>query len=599
MSFSEFHFIRPTWLLAILPYLVIVVLMLRNKLSRGNWSAVCDAELLPYLLQEKAVQNSRWLLTTGAIAAFLVIVALAGPSWQRVPSPVFRNDSALVVALNLSHSMDAEDIKPSRLIRARYKIADILKRRKDGQTALLVYSGAAFTVTPLTDDTETINSQLTALTTDIMPSEGNDTELVLKKAVDLFKQAGLQKGQILLITDSVDADKTKPAVTALENYSLSILGVGTAEGAPIALAQGGFLKDEHGSIVIPKLNASDLAKLAQQGHGIYQSISADDSDILALLSALEQPVQQQGKENKNLLLDQWEDQGPWLLLLVLPLAALSFRKGLLTIALLLLLPLPKNSYAMEWKDLWQNKDQQAEQAYKNNQFEQAASLFENSNWKAAANYKAGAYDKALENLAPKPDEKNANVLYNQGNALAKSGQLEQALKAYEKALALNPADSDAKYNKELVEKALEKQKQDKNKQDQQKKDDKQDSSDKSDKDDQQKKDDESSDKSEQQKASEQKPEQSEEKKSQQQQADEQGKPDNKEPEKQPEADKTEQSAEPKKAEDKQQPKPASEAVEPSDEQKQANEQWLKRIPDDPAGLLKRKFKYQYGQQRGQ
>ena len=599
MSFSEFHFIRPTWLLAILPYLVIVVLMLRNKLSRGNWSAVCDAELLPYLLQEKAVQNSRWLLTTGAIAAFLVIVALAGPSWQRVPSPVFRNDSALVVALNLSHSMDAEDIKPSRLIRARYKIADILKRRKDGQTALLVYSGAAFTVTPLTDDTETINSQLTALTTDIMPSEGNDTELVLKKAVDLFKQAGLQKGQILLITDSVDADKTKPAVTALENYSLSILGVGTAEGAPIALAQGGFLKDEHGSIVIPKLNASDLAKLAQQGHGIYQSISADDSDILALLSALEQPVQQQGKENKNLLLDQWEDQGPWLLLLVLPLAALNFRKGLLTIALLLLLPLPKNSYAMEWKDLWQNKDQQAEQAYKNNQFEQAASLFENSNWKAAANYKAGAYDKALENLAPKPDEKNANVLYNQGNALAKSGQLEQALKAYEKALALNPADSDAKYNKELVEKALEKQKQDKNKQDQQKKDDKQDSSDKSDKDDQQKKDDESSDKSEQQKASEQKPEQSEEKKSQQQQADEQGKPDNKEPEKQPEADKTEQSAEPKKAEDKQQPKPASEAVEPSDEQKQANEQWLKRIPDDPAGLLKRKFKYQYGQQRGQ
>ena len=599
MSFSEFHFIRPTWLLAILPYLVIVVLMLRNKLSRGNWSAVCDAELLPYLLQETAVQNSRWLLTTGAIAAFLVIVALAGPSWQRVPSPVFRNDSALVVALNLSHSMDAEDIKPSRLIRARYKIADILKRRKDGQTALLVYSGAAFTVTPLTDDTETINSQLTALTTDIMPSEGNDTELVLKKAVDLFKQAGLQKGQILLITDSVDADKTKPAVTALENYSLSILGVGTAEGAPIALAQGGFLKDEHGSIVIPKLNASDLAKLAQQGHGIYQSISADDSDILALLSALEQPVQQQGKENKNLLLDQWEDKGPWLLLLVLPLAALNFRKGLLTIAFMLLLPLPKNSYAMEWKDLWQNKDQQAEQAYKNNQFEQAASLFENSNWKAAANYKAGAYDKALENLAPKPDEKNANVLYNQGNALAKSGQLEQALKAYEKALALNPADSDAKYNKELVEKALEKQKQDKNKQDQQKKDDKQDKQDQSEKDDQQKKDGESSDKSEQQKASEQKPEQSEEKKSQQQQADEQGKPDNKEPEKQPEADKTEQSAEPKKAEDKQQPKPASEAVEPSDEQKQANEQWLKRIPDDPAGLLKRKFKYQYGQQRGQ
>jgi len=600
MNFAEFHFIRPTWLLAMFPYLVIIVLMLRNKLSRGNWSAVCDADLLPYLLQEKPSQNNRWVLTSGAIAAFLVIVALAGPSWQRIPSPVFRNESALVIALDLSRSMNAEDIKPSRLIRARYKIADILKRRKDGQTALLVYSGAAFTVTPLTDDTETIASQLTALTTDIMPSEGNDAGLVLKKSVDLFKQAGLQKGQILLVTDGVDVDKTKGAVTELENYSLSILGVGTTEGAPIAVPEGGFLKDESGSIVIPKLNATDLAKLAQHGNGIYQTISTDDSDILALLSSLEQPIKQQGKENKNLLLDQWEDKGPWLLLLVLPLAALNFRKGLLTIGLVLLLPLPKNSYAVEWQDLWQNKDQQAAQAYKNNQFEQAATLFENPDWKAAANYNAGAYDKALESLVPKPElgneRKNANVLYNQANALAKSGQLEPAIKAYEKALALNPEDTDAKYNKELVEKALEKQKQEQKKQDQQKKEDKQD---KSDKDDQQKKQDESSDKSEQQKASDQKPEQSEEKKPQQQQADEQGTPDNKEPEKQPEAEKAEQAAEPKKTDAKQQPKPATEITQPTDEQQQANEQWLNRIPDDPAGLLKRKFKYQYGQQRGQ
>ena len=456
MNLAEFHFIRPYWLLAIIPYVVIVSLMLRNKLSQGNWSAVCDAELLPYLLQEKAVNQSRWPLTTGAIAALLVIVALAGPTWQRVPSPVFRNESALVIALDLSRSMDAEDIKPSRLIRARYKIADILKQRKDGQTALLVYSGDAFTVTPLTDDTETIDSQLSALTTDIMPSEGSNTELVLEKAVELFKQAGLQKGQILLVTDDVNVDKTLPAVKALDGYTLSILGVGTADGAPIALPEGGFLKDEQGTIVIPKLNAGDLAELAQAGKGVYQTITANDADIQTLLAAVDKPLQQQGKENKNLLLDQWEDKGPWLLLLVLPLAALSFRKGLLCFALLLLLPLPKNSYAFEWQDLWQSKDQQAQQAYKNNQFEQAAKLFENPDWKAAAHYKAGEYDKSLENLK---NNQTALGAYNQGNALAQSGQLEQAIKAYEKALTLNPDDDDAKYNKELVEKELEKQKQ--------------------------------------------------------------------------------------------------------------------------------------------
>ncbi|MFI3122439.1 MAG: tetratricopeptide repeat protein, partial [Methylococcales bacterium] len=361
------------------------------------------------------------------------------------------------------------DIKPSRLIRARYKIADILKQRKDGQTALLVYAGAAFTVTPLTDDTETIDSQLSALTTDIMPSEGNNTSIVLEKAVELFKQAGLQKGQILLVTDSVDSDKTMATVKALDNYTVSILGVGTTDGAPVALPEGGFLKDEQGTIVVPKLDAGDLAKLAQAGKGVYQTITANDADIKTLLSAVDKPVQQEGKENKNLLLDQWEDKGPWLLLLVLPLAALSFRKGLLCVGLLLLLPLPKNSYAFEWQDLWQNKDQQAQQAYKNNQFEQAANLFKNPDWKAAAHYKAGAYDKALDSLKV---NQTALSAYNQGNALAQSGQLEEAVKAYEKALTLNPDDADAKYNKALVEKELEKQKQEQKPQDK-KQDDKQ------------------------------------------------------------------------------------------------------------------------------
>jgi Ca-activated chloride channel family protein len=600
MNLAEFHFIRPYWLLAIIPYVAIIILMLRNKLSRGNWSAVCDAELLPYLLQDKAVGQSRWQLVTGAIAAFLAIIALAGPTWQRVPSPVFRNESALVIALDLSRSMDAEDIKPSRLIRARYKIADILKQRKDGQTALLVYAGDTFTVTPLTDDTETIDSQLAALTPEIMPGNGSNAESVLKKGVELFKQAGLQKGHILLITDGVDFNKALAKIKALNGFTLSILGVGTADGAPIALPDGGFLKDEQGSIVIPKLNAGDLARLAQAGNGVYQTLTANDADIQTLLAAFDQPVKQEGKESRNLLLDQWEDKGPWLLLLVLPMAALSFRKGLLCFALLLLLPLPKNSYAFEWKDLWLTKAQQAQQAYKNQQFEQAAKLFENPDWKAAANYKAGKYGKALENLK---NNRTAQGFYNQGNALAQSGQLEQAIKAYEKALTLNPQDNDAKYNKELVEKELEKQKQeqqqDNKKNNEQQQDKKQEDQQESKQDSEQKKEGGKSEKSEEQKASEQKPEQSEEKKSQQQQANDQEPTENKQQQHKTEESKTDtdrtQQAEHKTSEE--QPGQATAEAQPSDEEQQANEQWLKRIPDDPAGLLRRKFKYQYSQRQ--
>ena len=581
MNIADFHFIRPFWLLALLPYLVILVLLVRKKLAQGNWSTVCDAALLPYLLEEKAVSQNRLPLITAAIACLLIIIALAGPTWERLPSPVFRNDSALVIALDLSLSMDAADIKPTRLIMARYKISDILKRRKDGQTALLVYAGDAFTVTPLTNDTDTIDSQLSALNTDIMPSQGSNTAVVLEKAVDVFKQAGLQKGRILLVTDGVDVDKTLDTVKSLDKYSLSILGVGTKDGAPIALPEGGFLKDDQGTIVVPKLNTNDLALLAQSGKGVYQTITNNDADIQTLLHSLEKSEQMQvGNEKDNLLLDQWAEKGPWLLLLALPLAALSFRKGILIFVLIL--PLPKNSYALEWQDLWHSKNQQAQQAFQKQEYAKAAEQFENQDWKAAAYYKAGDYAKALESLK---NSQSANSAYNLGNALAQSGQLQEALKAYQKALSVNPNDADAVHNKEVVEKELEKQKQQKNDQQQSKDRSSQNNQDK-----------QSDQQSEQQKKSEDKPEQKpEQKPSEKQQSEQQQKAEdqNKDHEQKQEAEQDKNTAKPQAKE------PLPIKPEPTDEQQQANEQWLKRIPDDPSGLLKRKFKYQYGQRGGQ
>jgi Ca-activated chloride channel family protein len=329
--------------------------------------------------------------------------------------------------------------------------------------------------------------------------------------------------------------------------------------------------------------------LAEAGNGLYQTITTNDADIQNLLVTVDKPVQQQGKENDNVLLDQWAEKGPWLLLLVLPLAALTFRKGLLCFALLLILPLPKNSYALGWQDLWQTKDQQAQQAYKKQDFATAAEQFENPDWKVASQYKAGDYEKAVENL------KTVSNAYNQGNVLAKAGKLEEAIKAYEKALEINPNDSDAKFNKELVEKELDKQKQEK-KQDQ-KKDNKQQEKDKSQQNKEgDKKDGEQSEKSGEQQKSEEKPEQKpEQKQSDKEQAPEnqqQDKAEQKKPE-EAKAEQAEQKNEPTKDESAKEQAPAN--IQPSDEKQQANEQWLKRIPDDPAGLLKRKFKYQYGQ----
>lgn len=589
MNFNDFHFIRPYWLLALLPAAALLVMLLRNKLSRGNWSTVCDAALLPYLLQEKAVGTRRMPLLLGGIMAVLAIVALAGPTWQRLPSPVFRNTSALVIALDLSRSMDAEDVKPSRLTRARYKIADLLRQRKDGQTALLVYAGDAFTVTPLTDDSDTIASQLEALTTDIMPAQGSRAEAALQLAVRLLQQAGLPKGEILLMTDGIDDNAALLAAKGLQGYRLSVLGIGTPEGAPIALPTGGFLKDKQGAIVVPKLNAAQLSELAVAGGGAYRTITPDDGDVEAILASLAAPLSAQQSHSENqLLVDLWDDLGPWLVLAVLPLAALSFRRGLLCAAFILLLPMPENSYALDWRDLWKTKDQQAAEAFGREQYDQAAELFENPDWKAAAQYRLG---QPQSGELPMP--KTATGFYNQGNVLAKSGRFEEAVAAYDKALTLDPGNEDAAYNKKLVEDALKQQQQNQQQNDRQ-----------------QNSENQQQDTQQDQSGSEQKPEQKDQRPAQNDAEAQSEKPEeNKEnaaqkaEEQQKQAERQQaQEADAAKDDSKKQDasKPedkSAQPLQPSDETTQANEQWLNRIPDDPGGLLKRKFKYQYSQRQ--
>ena len=598
MMLSEFHFIRPYWLLALLPLLVFILLSFKNKLQLASWQAVCDADLLPFILQEKPTKQSRFPLFASSLAAILVILALAGPAWQRIPTPVFRNAAALVIVLDLSRSMDASDIKPSRLARARYKISDLLNKRKDGQTALVVYAASAFTVTPLTDDTETINSQLTALTSDIMPAQGSNSAVALLLAVQLFKNAGLQKGQILLITDD---DKIEQAIAQAElpsTIQLSILGVGTQAGAPIKLAQGGFLKDANGNIVLARLNSRALQKAAQNSGGIYQQITDTDADIERLSDYFDQTAKHSDALNNDLLLENWLEAGVWLMLPVLFLSALSFRRGLLTLLFIFLLPLPENSYAFEWQDLWQTRQQQAQQEYLNGNYPQAAEQFNDPAWQAAARYKA---DKKLAEDEQMPPAKTATGHYNQGNLLARSGQLEQAISAYDQALQLNPDNKDAQYNKELVEKALQEQEQEQEQNQKQQDQDKNQQDQKDQKDqqkdqlgDQQEKKDQQGEPSEQQKpensadSDDNKPqdsaaetEQEQNKENEQQQNVEASKQEKSEQEKQAEASQTNQ-----------------ENLKDS-EQQQASEQWLKRIPDDPSGLLKRKFKYQYGLQKQQ
>lgn len=592
---AEFHFLRPEWLLALSVLFVLLWLLARRKFGKSGWSAVCDVHLLPHILIGSTEQRRLWSLLLMGIAGLLGITALAGPSWERLPQPVFRDQSALVIALDMSLSMDAKDVKPSRLERAKFRIVDILKHRGEGRTALIVYAGDAFSITPLTQDTATIASQLSALRTDLMPVLGSRVDLAMEKSIQLLHQAGLTRGDVLLITDEVNYEQARQSVEKLRDkgYRLSVLGIGTPQGAPIPQGKAGFLKHENGSIVIAKLDEQSLRKLSQLGGGLYQKMRLDDSDIKALLSLLKVDPFQQILDESGYKTDLWREQGPWLLLLLLPLGAFAFRRGHFVAILFGIILLPDDSHAIDWEGLWLNSNQQADKALNAGDAKQAAKLFTDPRWKGAAQYRGGDYEAALDTLS---GSEGSDDWYNKGNALARLGRYKEAMAAYDRAIGLESDHQDAQYNRKLILQLM-KQQQQKDQQDGK-------SSSHGDQDSVQNEQQNAQPNARQKQGQQQDPDQQGQKSQQsgQQNQDQQQRDAQEQQAKAIEEDK--QSGE--KA-DELQPEERDATRDPVEERQQeamaqsetpdqsdlATEQWLRRIPDDPGGLLRRKFYYQY------
>ena len=272
--FAEFHFLRPWWLLAALPLIAFLFWFARRRFAMRRWQDIVEPQLMPHVLIGAGYRKRRRVTVWLGLAGALLILALSGPVWQRIAQPVFRSQDALVIALDLSRSMDVADITPSRLVRARFKINDILNRRVEGQSALIVYAADPYVVSPLTDDTRTIVAQLPALETGLMPSQGSRADRALVKAAELLKQAGLTDGHVVLVTDGVSGDETATAAAEL-----------LAAGGPIPGA-GGFIKRRDGSIVIATLDASALADVAARGGGVYRRLAPDESDVEQLLDGV-------------------------------------------------------------------------------------------------------------------------------------------------------------------------------------------------------------------------------------------------------------------------------------------------------------------------
>ena len=587
-AWQVFHFLRPWWFLGLAPVALIVGFYSWHKHHAGNWATIINPELLPFLMQGKAPSDglsTKSLITTLTLAWIICITSLAGPTWEQLPQPVHRQDSALIIVFDLSPSMLAADLAPSRLVRGRYKLIDILKRRTEGVSGLVVYGGDAHTVSPLTEDSNTIVSLVPVLHPGLLPQYGSNIEDAIQVAVNLATSGGYQQADILLISDGVDPSAISEITSIVKDkgeYRLSILGVGTENGAPIPLGSGGFVKDTRsGNVIIPKLNISDLRRLASANNGNYQTISNDDRDIDNLLGAMESLFGDSTQQTDRSF-DLWDDQGYLLALLLIPILLLTFRKGAVVVLLLAPLLFQSNSVeALEWQDLWATGDQQGAEALELDNAERAKSLFTHPQWRGSAAYRAADYETAAEAFFT---DETANGLYNSGNALAKSGDFDSAIEAYERALELEPALEDAIFNRDLLEKLKQEQEQEEQSQEQQD----QESSEQ-----QQEQDSEQSDKNGDP-SDQQPPEQESE------QQDESATP---EEESEEESEKKEQQeSEKKQNESQQQAERQTSELEMSEEEKQEQREidaMLRRIPDDPGGLLRAKFRYESQQRKQQ
>ena len=444
------YLLRPFWLIVLpLPIWLMWRLWHRQR-QTGRWQRLLPEAFHTALLTRGKLRNSKlpWILLGSAW--LLGCLALLGPSWQQVEQPSLTRADPLVILLETTPAMLATDVRPSRLEQAKRKTLDLLQTRQDAQTAVVVFAGSAHTLVPLSNDMATTQNLLDALQPDLMPEPGHHADLAVAQGIALLQQGANGAGRLLLIGSSLSEPERASIEQQVEENELSLLllGIGTEQGAPIPLEDGSFLKDDKGSIVIPRLDENAMRRFASQIGGRYQQARVDDADLrnLGLLERNGKLVAQ----DETTRLDTWQDQGYWLLLPLVLLAAFAGRRGWL-FCLPIVLFVPQPASALSFDDLWLRPDQQGMRLLESSRPGEAATRFEDHRWQGYARYQAGDFAGAAEQFG-KGD--SAADHYNRGNALARNDELQAAIEAYEQALELDPSLDVARRNKTTVEEAL-------------------------------------------------------------------------------------------------------------------------------------------------
>jgi Ca-activated chloride channel family protein len=455
---SDITILYPEWLLALLPTAIFIYWLMHRRQSSQLIS--------PHLAKAMGVEkhDASQLLLALALTWALTIVALAGPSFGKQILPTMSSNSARVIVMDMSRSMFATDNKPDRLTQARYKASDLLTHWTEGYTGLVAYAADAYTVSPMTSDTATIATQLPSLSPNIMPYQGADAARGIARAIDLLTNAGFAAGSIVLITDDLDraeADGIKQQLNG-SNWELIILGMGSDAGAPIPLEDGALLQTPSGQTVVAKSNFELMAQLARQVSGTFTPIQLNNSDVTTIVNAEASSLLSISQTEQHKVTERM-NHGFWLIPIVLIAALGLFRRGFIFVLLCSCISSFWPTHSAQASP-WVNDNQHAKQLYDAEKYAEAATLFRDPEWRAAAQYQAGDYQAAIDSLSSVTTP-TLRQQYNLANAYAQHGELEKAKQLYQSVLEQDAAHNDARHNLEQVETALKQQQQQQQQQD--------------------------------------------------------------------------------------------------------------------------------------
>ena len=461
INWEVFHFLRPEFLWLLIPVLIVFIIGMFLLQENIKWQKMIAPYLRKYMITKGSGLKRLLMHLVLLVTISSAIIGLSGPTWKKIELPGKTLETPLVILLDLSQSMMADDIQPNRLERAKFKINDLITEKPGARIALVGFAGTAHTIIPLTSDYKIINAHVKSLSPNIMPFSGSDLDAALAMA-DTITAVTTAPGTVLIFSD----DFNNNSFELLRKYvnkstnKLLIVPMNTANGAkiPMPYTKNRYFKDEKGKSVISQLNPIIINKLKSIDGITISQLTLDNSDMELLAKNISKNLQ--FKEKNKEKEDDWEDYGLWFTLPFILQVLFWFRKGWVLFSVLFIVSFSScNNKDTELKliDLWLTKDYQAQQFYNNKDYKHAGETYNSNLRSGIAWYKSGDYEKAIEALEK---DTSAMATYNLGLAYYNNGDYAAAAMAFGIAAELdNSIAKKASHNKLLVQRILDGQSQ--------------------------------------------------------------------------------------------------------------------------------------------